>query len=369
MTPPPSSSTSVPVDERPWYHLPRRSRVAVGAIILACLPFVAWGGCATKIFDPDDEGGVVWLVAAVLAFAGSIVGLVNWIRLRRKPTSEKVEGQGISFAAMMLGFLSPFITFVLGFLTVDMNLNFGHGRALRRRGRPRVPALVDNGAWLGDPGPRVDAPAAVADAWRAAGATEAASVAAFAHVANELLALGAPPALVEGAHRAALDEVHHARLCFALAARIDGKPLGPGAFPAAITSEGAHDVVGCAAGTAVESCLFEGASARVARMLLARNDLAPAPREVLDVIAGDEAAHAAHGWDVVEWCAGVAGQRARDAAMRAILAIDIAAVLPAAPSHLEAFGVASAALWREALLLERDACLARLRPSSTRAAA
>ncbi|MBC7172346.1 MAG: hypothetical protein H5U40_07975, partial [Polyangiaceae bacterium] len=35
------------------------------------------------------------------------------------------------------------------------------------------------------------------------------------------------PELVEGAHRAALDEVRHARLCYGIATALDGVSVGP----------------------------------------------------------------------------------------------------------------------------------------------
>jgi hypothetical protein len=48
----------------------------------------------------------------------------------------------------------------------------------------------------------------------------------------ELLALGAPAELVEKAHVAALDEIEHARICFALASAYGGERYGPGPLDA-----------------------------------------------------------------------------------------------------------------------------------------
>src|SRR5688572_6390900 len=47
----------------------------------------------------------------------------------------------------------------------------------------------------------------------------------------DLIALGAPPALVAAAQRDALDEIRHAELCFSLARALDGGALGPAPFP------------------------------------------------------------------------------------------------------------------------------------------
>jgi hypothetical protein len=52
----------------------------------------------------------------------------------------------------------------------------------------------------------------------------------------------------------------------------------------------------------VDGALHEGVSARVLAKLARRCEL-PAVSAMLREIARDEGRHAAHGWDVVEWCA------------------------------------------------------------------
>ncbi|MFZ5897429.1 MAG: hypothetical protein ACOY0T_40625 [Myxococcota bacterium] len=69
---------------------------------------------------------------------------------------------------------------------------------------------------------------ALSDEWARAACFEHASIASFNRFSLELLALGAPGDLVERANRAALDEVRHARLCFALASVYAGDDFGPG---------------------------------------------------------------------------------------------------------------------------------------------
>ena len=78
--------------------------------------------------------------------------------------------------------------------------------------------------------------AALAAQWREHGRTGHASIAAFAKLTLELIALGAPPELVEGSPRDALDERRHTQLCFSLARALDGKAESPGAFPAALSA-------------------------------------------------------------------------------------------------------------------------------------
>jgi hypothetical protein len=72
--------------------------------------------------------------------------------------------------------------------------------------------------------------AALAKAYALDGCEEHASIAAFARLTLHLLSVGAPPELIEKAHLASLDEIRHARSCFALARRYGGGALGPSAL-------------------------------------------------------------------------------------------------------------------------------------------
>jgi hypothetical protein len=165
----------------------------------------------------------------------------------------------------------------------------------------------------------------VAAQWRENARTEHASVAAFARHTLELLALGAPPALVAAAQRDALDEVRHAELCFALARAFDGREEGPGAFRAGARPGGAARpralaLAALAVDSLVDGALHEGASARLVAKL-ARRCEEPAVASVLKAIAADEGRHAAHAWDVVRWCAAEGGEpvvRALEAAAGAL---------------------------------------------------
>src|SRR5207248_1646672 len=71
----------------------------------------------------------------------------------------------------------------------------------------------------------------LARSWLVEARAEHASIAAFSALSLDLMAVGAPPRLLERAHRAALDEIVHARVCFALASAYAGEELAPGAFP------------------------------------------------------------------------------------------------------------------------------------------
>ncbi len=73
----------------------------------------------------------------------------------------------------------------------------------------------------------------LAEVWARDARAEHASIAAFATLVLELLALGAPAALVMEAQRALGDEIEHARIAFALASAYAGTALGPGPRPLA----------------------------------------------------------------------------------------------------------------------------------------
>ncbi|MBK7581241.1 MAG: hypothetical protein IPI67_13630 [Myxococcales bacterium] len=60
---------------------------------------------------------------------------------------------------------------------------------------------------------------------------EHSSIASFAKVALDLPALGAPPELVAATHHAALDEIEHATLAYAVASGIERRRAGPRPMP------------------------------------------------------------------------------------------------------------------------------------------
>ena len=114
-------------------------------------------------------------------------------------------------------------------------VGFSRGRQLRRFGRVQLPDLRPSPDWAT---PEMalsaeSAPTGLADQWRENGKTEHASVAAFARLTLDLMALGAPPALIASANRDALDEIRHTELCFSIARGLDGKSVSPGPFPQA----------------------------------------------------------------------------------------------------------------------------------------
>ena len=133
---------------------------------------------------------------------------------------------------------------------------------------------------------------------------EHASIGAFARFTLQLLSVGAPPRLLEAAQRAALDEISHARGCFAIAERILGRPVGPG--PLGIASDsflGTMDPTAIVLATVREGCIEETIGVIQAQVAL-QEAVLPEVRDHLERVAEEEARHAELAWDFVRWMAG-----------------------------------------------------------------
>ncbi len=138
----------------------------------------------------------------------------------------------------------------------------------------------------------------LAETWLKDALEEHASVAAFARFTMHLLSVGAPPELLLMAQRAGIDEIAHARACFALAARY-GKRRGP--TPLRVhDAMSARSLAQIAQIAAEEGCVGETLGAVLAREQLAIVTDASA-RKVLRKIAADEVRHAELSWRFVRW--------------------------------------------------------------------
>jgi hypothetical protein len=195
-----------------------------------------------------------------------------------------------------------------------------------------------------------DARAALADAWTTTAMFEHASVPAFARLSMTLVALGAPARLVKATHRAALDEIRHARLTFGLAAAYAGEPVAPGPLTDLHRASAvvARTLVDLAAETVVDGCLGEGVSA-AASDEAGRRATDPVVRSTLEMIAADEAAHAELAWDIVRWCCGTGGTEVSKR-LRALVEQAPPIVGASLPAHLEqeleAHGQLGVSVWR-----------------------
>jgi hypothetical protein len=142
---------------------------------------------------------------------------------------------------------------------------------------------------------------------------EAASIAEFATLRDELRAHGAPAALVDGADRARRDEIDHARVTQRLARSFGGRP-----GRVAIEPHTQRSIEELALHNAVEGCVRETFGALSATWQ-ARHASHSEIARALTRIADDETRHAAFSWELAAWLESRldAPARARVAAARA----------------------------------------------------
>lgn len=216
------------------------------------------------------------------------------------------------------------------------------GRPLVIEGEIRVAALahgVRRSERASAEVPR-ELPAATAQAigheWLRDALLEHASVAAFASFSLSLMALGAPAALLAECQQASLDEIEHARACFAIANRYLGEQHQAGALDLSGLCI-ATKLEEAAVRTFLDGCVGETIAALTARAQL---DVATDAevRHALERIAEDEARHAELGWKFVAWAVATGGARitrALEAAARELRAAqpDAGAEPPASERH------------------------------------
>jgi hypothetical protein len=122
-------------------------------------------------------------------------------------------------------------------------------------------------------------------------------------VAGGLAALGAPAELMEWSHRAALEEIEHTRVCFALAAGYAGRSYTVQPMPELL--DGGLDLEGnplevLASESLGDGCQLEDFNADVAAECAEACE-EPATRGVLERIAREERTHADFSWALVAW--------------------------------------------------------------------
>ena len=298
------SNRSLPVRLVHWlsgeYGAPERqprgkSFVATRSVmVLACvLPIVSFVTCEEANRPSAEEGSVA--VSLSLFGASVLVGFVAlmlWITRAR-------GSSGLAVLFNLLGVGANVYYFV-------SNFSYTRGRQIRT---PTGRVLPWRASRRSEPERRARA----AGAWRNNADTEAASVSAFSLLSLDLAALGAPLELVRGAHEAALEEVEHAERCYALARHFGDLAAAVAPMPSlreARVKPCTHASV--AVESWVEGAYLETVSAEIARELEA-SVTDDAVRDVLKLIARDEARHAAHAWAVVEWCLSEDAVRVRSA--------------------------------------------------------
>jgi len=185
----------------------------------------------------------------------------------------------------------------------------------------------------------------IANHWARAAQMEHASVAAFSRFSLQLLAVGAPPSLLEDAHRAALDEIKHAELCFSLATIYARRSIGPAPLPVDERALTSWDLSSVAVGTVEEGCVGETIAALEAQAAaeLARDEVV---RNVQLRIYEDESRHAELAWRFIRWAVQIGGapvrEAVREAFERTLARFECASALEGIHEHrLEAHGILS----------------------------
>lgn len=299
----------------------RRSFRLLGAAALVLVLGVGFGLWLDSVGRHMAQARTLMVASALLACGVALVGAgLAAVGFRHGVRLGALERKSLWLGA--LAFVSNLLMSAVGAFTALLSVAaFARGRQLRHLGRVQLATLEAGDKWLAPklgalpprPTTAPEAPAVdealrapLAAAWRDNGRTEHASVAAFARLSLDLMALGAPAWLVASAHADALDEVRHAEACFSLAAGFDGQAVSPAAFPAAVRARTLPAtrtlaLAVLAVDSLIDGALHEGVSARVVARL-ARTCPEPTIRALLKQIAVDEGRHAAHGWDVVEFC-------------------------------------------------------------------
>lgn len=180
------------------------------------------------------------------------------------------------------------------------------GRPFLVEANARVAAVVAGDAWLQSDfsvpniaGLTARERATLAAHWTQMGQMEHASIAAFARFSLQLLALGAPPGLVEACTQALADETAHTKLCFALASSYAGRAIGPGPLDISHSLElnALADIVDL---VIAEGCFGE-TSAALQALEAADNAEDPAIVAAYSRIARDEQRHAELAFRFVRW--------------------------------------------------------------------
>jgi hypothetical protein len=338
-------------------------RLGSGWLLLISVALVVLSGVLVGITNSP----VVGLVGLAISIAAALWGVVRGSRRLPGPAA---LGGGLA-AATVVFVIGNLAMAAFGGLMALVGAAGGRGRQLRRWGRVLLPPVRAGGVWAESP-IAVTVPeaarAALAAQWRENGRTEHASVAAFARLTLDLMALGAPPDLIAAANRDALDEIRHTELCFSLARALDGANEGPGQFPEA---QRARTLPGLrplalaklAVDSLIDGALHEGVSARIIAQLAKRCE-EPAIRVLLKELAADEGRHAAHGWQVVDWCLAEGGRPVAQALLGAVrrLPTQMHSTLPepARDGGWERWGVPGQALEGEEYQAARAQVVGRL---------
>lgn len=296
------------------------------------------GGVATAIIPINLlvilSGGAGSLgMFAVLALAQLVLGVWAVMLSLRYRAATHGSGLGMAIGFGLVGLGGPVGLGLVVMAIAAAGIGGGAwGRPLRVRGRIVHPELRLGSDWSRGAAPDVselDAASrrALEVLWLHDAQKEHASVPAFARLSWLLAAGGAPADLLEAVHRAALEEIDHARRCFALAAGYGGRAHTAEPMPDLLLAglELRDELwVHLAVDSLRDGCLLEDFNADIAAACSAVCEDAAAGK-VLAQIAREERTHAELSWRIVE----LAIERGGEPVRRALVATaeDLAGVV------------------------------------------
>lgn len=303
------------------------------------------------------------VVQSVLAWAA---GLGSLLFVAMAPTGRRIKHFILFLILIPLGAVGPFVFAAFALLTAAAAGGGAWGRPLHIRGKQLHPELRQGSDWT--QGARPDASAltpatrcALEALWLHDAQKEHASVPAFARISWMLAAVGAPADLMERAHVAGLEEIDHARRCFALAAGYGGRSHTVEPMPELLLGGlefHGPPLVALALESLRDGCLLEDYNADVAGRCAERCTDA-ATKDLLERIAVEERSHADFSWDLLIWCLERGGAPVRRSVVEdlsrlehihrptAVSAENAALIAEADPAQLLAHGRIPDTIWAE----------------------
>lgn len=290
---------------------PKLSRSLLVALVLIPINFGIWVGTMSVSRRTSESLFLVFTAVALTQLIAGFIAFVQGVRFVMRSKQDKRYGSPgvvrlvlglVTFLGAGVGWLGGVVSQALG------SMGGAWGRPLRVRGRQLHPELCEGADWTrgARPSPEgLDGPTrrALEALWLHDAQKEHASVPAFARLSWLLATVGAPVELAEWCHRAALEEIEHTRLCFALAAGYGGTSHSVEPMPDLLLGglDGVKDPrLTLAAESITDGCLLEDYNADVAAEC-ARACEEPATRAVLEQIAREERSHADFSWALVRW--------------------------------------------------------------------
>jgi hypothetical protein len=341
--------------------------------------FFAWvvlGSVAMMLVShasPFNGRAEAFFFVAVAMLLGVLGAVLQLVRLGAYPRDERPIGFHLAAAALPIGlvlaWVGSFMVHTAAYVPSYM------GRRHRKGKKLLAPETEPGADWIQAAPTSLaaripdDLRGGLAAEWRDNGKKEHASVAAFAQLTLDLMAVGAPPELVAAAQRDALDEVRHAASCFAIARDIDGVAASPSPFPDArarrflFTASRTVALTQIAIDALADGVLNEGIAARLLAQLAKKCDV-PELATILREMAGDESRHAAHSWEIVAWCLEAGGAPLASALRGAVdgMPKKVCSALPegAREGSWEAWGVHGVAMEAAAFVKTREAARVKL---------